>query len=125
MEFELEYTMRAYTHIVAFYEDMTTVCRYIKDTLIRMTRMVDKLRASNIEVTRYRKDTGYGESLSSFNWPNARKTSRRILKPPAARVAPRGYRLQQIADIETRRTVALWASSSPGTVLSWANIRKD
>lgn len=65
MDFELEYTMRAYAHIVDSYEDMTTVCRHIKDTLIRMTRMVDKLSAPNIEVIRYRKDTGYGESLST------------------------------------------------------------
>lgn len=120
MDFELEYTMRAYAHIVDSYEDMTTVCRHIKDTLIRMTRMVDKLSAPNIEVIRYRKDTGYGGE--PFNWPNARNTSRRLLEPPATRVAPREYQLHQIADIETRRTVALWASSSQGTGLSWANI---
>jgi hypothetical protein len=43
---------------------MIAVCRYIKDTLIRMTRMVDKLSVPNM-VIRYRKDTGYRESLST------------------------------------------------------------
>lgn len=37
--------MKVYAHIVYSYEDMIAVCRYIKDTLIRMTRMVDKLSA--------------------------------------------------------------------------------